>query len=112
MTSKAMERVKRLLTAHHPTSPDLKVPGLKEPQILSLEFHSLDMIAVAECTSSAADRGGVSEIVMTGTTIRNGNLWVYMRRKIPLKDKELTDALQTQMAAALGAVKLCGQLCR
>ena len=107
-----MERVKRLLTVHHPTSSDLKVPGLKEPQILSLEFHSLDMIAVAECTSSTADRGGVAEITMTGTALRNGNLWVYMRRKIPLKDKELTDALQTPMAAALGAVKLCGQLCR
>ena len=107
-----MDRVKRLLTSHHPTSTDMKIPGLKEPQILTLEFHSLDMIAVAECTSSAADRGGVAEISMTGTAVRNGNLWVFMRRKIPLKDKELTDALQTPMAAALGAVKLCGQLCR
>ncbi len=112
MTNKVMERVKRLLAAHHPTTSDLKVPGLKEPQLLTLDFHSLDMIAVAECTSSAADRGGVAEIAMTGTAVRNGNLWVYMRRKIPLKDKEITDALQTPAAAALGAVKLCGQLCR
>ncbi len=107
-----MERVKRLLAAHHPTASDLKVPGLKEPQLLTLEFHALDMIAVAECTSSTADRGGVAEIAMTGTAVRNGSLWVYMRRKIPLKDKEITDSLQTPVAAALGAVKLCGQLCR
>ena len=49
-----LDRVKKFVSTHHPTTNELKVPGLKESQSLFLEIDALDMVPAAECASRHA----------------------------------------------------------
>eukprot|EP00961_Rhodomonas_salina_P293848 3934084-Rhodomonas_salina.3 len=77
---------RKVILADHKTPLDLKVPGLDlAASTLELELHQMDFAAATEVVASTAEKGGVTSITLVSTTVPNGTLSVFHRKKAKVR---------------------------